>query len=243
MGIYVISTLSFSALCYCFFSVVCFIYPSDTTQVSSVHSICVLEYTNISSWDLHSGTIQRRLRSFSKSQLNFLREHSSLLWQRASSSYTNDSCHFKYMDEIRKWQFAGGRAHDWSSVDVCCCYCWVTSVLSDSVRPHRWQPTRLPRPWDSPGKNTGMGCHFLLQCMKVKSESEVTQSCLTLHDPMDYSPPGFSVLGIFQARVLEWGANCLLRLMGSNFCHWFTDLKLQICTWSHFSVLFKISKT
>ena len=71
---------------------------------------------------------------------------------------------------------------------------------------HRRQPTRLPHPWDSPGKNTGVGCHFLLQCMKVKSESEVTQSCLTLSDPMDCSPPGSSVHGIFQARVLGWGA-------------------------------------
>ena len=78
--------------------------------------------------------------------------------------------------------------------------------MSDSVRPHRQQPTRLPRPWDSPGKNTGVGCHFLVQCMKVKSEREVTQSCSTLHDPMDYSLPGSSVHGIFQARVLEWGA-------------------------------------
>ena len=76
--------------------------------------------------------------------------------------------------------------------------------MSDSVRPHRWQPTRLRRPWDSPGKNTGVGCHFLLQCMKVKSESEVAQSCPTLRDPMDCSPPGSSVHGIFQARVLEW---------------------------------------
>ena len=72
--------------------------------------------------------------------------------------------------------------------------------------PHRRQPTRLPRPWDSPGKNTGVGCHFLLQCIKVKSESEVAQSCPTLCDPMDCSPPGSSVLGIFQARVLEGGA-------------------------------------
>ena len=78
--------------------------------------------------------------------------------------------------------------------------------MSDSVRPHRRQPTRLPRPWDSPGKNTGVGCHFLLQCRKVKSESEVTQSCPTLSDPMDYSPPGSSVHGTFQARALEWGA-------------------------------------
>ena len=76
----------------------------------------------------------------------------------------------------------------------------------DKGQPHRQQPTRLPRPWDSPGKNTGVGCHFLLQCMKVKSESEVTQSCLTLSDPMDWSLPGSSVHGIFQARVLEWGA-------------------------------------
>ena len=78
--------------------------------------------------------------------------------------------------------------------------------MSNSVRPHRRQPTRLPRPWDSPGKNTGVGCHFLLQCMRVKSESEVAQSYLTLSDPMDCSLPGSSVHGIFQARVLEWGA-------------------------------------
>ena len=77
--------------------------------------------------------------------------------------------------------------------------------MSDSVRPHRRQPTRLPRPWDSPGKNTGVGCHCLLQCRKVKSESEVTESCLTLSDPMDCGPPGSSLHGIFQARVLEWG--------------------------------------
>ena len=78
--------------------------------------------------------------------------------------------------------------------------------MSDSVWPHTRQPIRLCRPWDSPGKNTGVGCHFLLQCRKVKSESEVAQSCPTLRDPMDCSPPGSSVHGIFQARVLEWGA-------------------------------------
>ena len=78
--------------------------------------------------------------------------------------------------------------------------------MSDSVRPHRRRPTRLPRPWDSPGKNTGVGCHFLLQCMKGKSESEVAQSCPTLRDPMVCSLPGSSVHGIFQARILEWGA-------------------------------------
>ena len=78
--------------------------------------------------------------------------------------------------------------------------------MSDSVRPQRPPPTRLRCPWDSPGKNTGVGCHFLLQRIKVKSESEVAQSCLTLSNPMDYSLLGSSVHGIFQARVLEWGA-------------------------------------
>ena len=73
-----------------------------------------------------------------------------------------------------------------------------------TLQPHRWQPTRLPHPCDSPGKNTGVGCHFLLQC--VKSESEAAQSCPTLSDPVDCSLPGSSVHGIFQARVLEWGA-------------------------------------
>ena len=72
--------------------------------------------------------------------------------------------------------------------------------------PHRWQPTRLLCRWDSPGNNTGVGCHFFLQCMKVKSESEVAQLCLTLSDPVDWSLPGSSIHGIFQARVLEWGA-------------------------------------
>ena len=74
------------------------------------------------------------------------------------------------------------------------------------------QPTRLPRPWDSPGKNTGVGCHFLLQCIKVKSESEVTQSCPTLSNPMDCSLPGSSVHGIFQVRVLEWVAIAIIHM-------------------------------
>ena len=92
------------------------------------------------------------------------------------------------------------------------------SVVSDSVRPHRWQPTRPHRPWDSPGKNTGVGCHFLLQCMKVKSESKVTQLCPTLSDPMDRSLPGSSIYGIFQARVLEWVA----------IAEWLSSKNLQI---------------
>ena len=65
------------------------------------------------------------------------------------------------------------------------------------IRPHRWQPTRLLHPWDPPGKNTGEGCHCLLQCMEVKSESEALQSCPTLSDSMDCSLPGSSVHGIF----------------------------------------------
>ena len=89
---------------------------------------------------------------------------------------------------------------------------WLAAAAAKSLQscptlqPHRRQPTRLCRPWDSPGNNTGVGCHFLLQCMKMKSESEVTQSCPTLSDPMDYSLPGSSVHGILQARVLEWVA-------------------------------------
>ena len=83
--------------------------------------------------------------------------------------------------------------------------------------PHRWQPTRLLRPWDSPGKNTGVGCHFLLQCMKVKSEREVAQSCPTVSDPKVCSLPGSSIHGIFQARVLEWGA---IALLFSKCCAW-----------------------
>ena len=89
-------------------------------------------------------------------------------------------------------------------------------VVSDSVRPHRRQPTRLLCLSDSPGKNTRVGCHFLLQCMKVKSQSEVAQSCPTLRDPMDYSPPGSSVHRIFQARVLEWGAIAFSNHKGRN---------------------------
>ena len=90
--------------------------------------------------------------------------------------------------------------------------------MSNSARPHRRQPTRLPRPWDSPGKNTGVGCHFLLQCMKGKRESDTT-----LSGPMDCSPPGSSVHGIFQARVLEWGASAFSKQalgLCINIYHW-----------------------
>ena len=88
--------------------------------------------------------------------------------------------------------------------------------MSDSVQPQRWQPIRLLCPWDSPGKNTGVGCHFLLQCMKVKSESEVAHSSPTLNGPMDCRLPGFSIHGVFQARVLEWVAMGIFSNQGSN---------------------------
>ena len=106
--------------------------------------------------------------------------------------------------------------------------------MSNSVRPQRPQPTRLPRPWDSPGKNTGVGCHFLLQCMKVKSESEVAQSCPTPSDPMDCSLPGSSIHGIFQARVLEWDAIAFSEMLvaspGYYLYFWATGYKLKIPT-------------
>ena len=114
-------------------------------------------------------------------------------------------------------------------IGVCCCCCQVASVVSHSVRPQRRQPTRLPRPWDSPVKNTGVGCHFLLQCMKVKSESEVAQSCLTLSDPMDCSPPGSFVHRIFQARVLEWGATAF-SVIGVSYVYFSQYLlKTHLC--------------
>ena len=101
--------------------------------------------------------------------------------------------------------------------------------MSVSVRPHRRQPTRLPRPWDSPGKSTGVGCHCLLQCMKVECESEVAQSCLTLSDPMDCSPPGSSVPGIVQARALEWGV-----IAFSDFtCTLLKVIKTIPCMYTH----------
>ena len=102
--------------------------------------------------------------------------------------------------------------------------------MFDSLRPQGRQHARLHRPWDSPGKNTGVGCHFLLQCMKVKTESEVAQSCLTLSDPMDCSPPGSSIHGIFPARVLEWGAIA------------FSDLVLSVINYS-LSSLVSISRS
>ena len=107
------------------------------------------------------------------------------------------------------------------------------------MRPQRRQPTRLPCPWDSPGKNTGVGCHFLLQYMKAKSEIEVAQSYLTLSDPMDCSPPGSSVHGIFRARVLEWVAIAFSSVVGNAvFSYWTSALKIcPIPSSSFFSFL------
>ena len=116
-----------------------------------------------------------------------------------------------------------------SQLDLCCCQ--VASVVSDSMRPQRWQPTRLPRPWDSPGKNTGVGCHFLLQCMKVKNESEFAQSCPTPSDPMDCSLPGSSTHGIFQARVLEWHA-----IAFSNLIYRLSVIPIKIPTSYHVDI-------
>ena len=116
--------------------------------------------------------------------------------------------------------------------------------MSNSVQSHRWQPTRLSCPWDSPGKNTGVSCHFLRQCMNVKSESEVAQSCLTLCHPMDCSPPGSSVHGIFQARVLEWVAiafslssyrNCERQrrdLPSSITAYFYQPVQFLCCLWA-----------
>ena len=104
--------------------------------------------------------------------------------------------------------------------------------MSNSVRPHRQQPTRLPHPWDFPGKNTGVGCHLFLQCMKVKSEREVVQSCPTLRDPMGCSPPGSSVYGIFQARVLEWGAIAFSKMLYTQSYYYyshFADKEAESC--------------
>ena len=112
--------------------------------------------------------------------------------------------------------------------------------MSDSVRPQRRQPTRQPRPWDSTGKNTGVGCHFLLQCMKVKSESEVTQSCPTLCNPMDCSLPGSSVHGIFQAKVLQWGAIASCRQTWACWLYVSGFVDLPLCFWLEcYRVLFK----
>ena len=139
------------------------------------------------------------------------------------------------MKSLSKQGRDGRLLHLIKGIYCSCCCCWVTSVVSNSMRPHRRQPTRLHRPWDSPGKITGVGCHFLLHCMKVKSESEVALSCLTLCDPMDCSLPGSSIHGIFQARVLEWVAiafseGCLQNLTNYTLLHGMNALHLRTST-------------
>ena len=123
--------------------------------------------------------------------------------------------------------------------------------MSDFVQPHRQQPTRLPHPWDSPGRNTGVGCHFLLQCMKEKSESEVAQSCLTLSDSMICSLSGSSIHGIFQARVLEWGATSFdfspLLLMQDwvtlrNSYYTLSLIAVKVLSWLSQETVFKVAK-
>ena len=103
------------------------------------------------------------------------------------------------------------RTLEWVAISFSNEWKWSRSVMSDSVRPHRWQPTRLPYPWDSPGKNTGVGCHFLLQWVKVKSLSRVRLLATPLTTAYQAPPSmgfsrGSSIHGIFQARVLEWVA-------------------------------------
>ena len=123
--------------------------------------------------------------------------------------------HVKLLRSCRPW-LPGSSLHGilrqkyWSGLPFSSPSCYSAAAAKSlrsclTVWPHRWQPTRLPRLWDPPGMNTGVGCHFLLQCRKVKIESEVAHLCLTLSDPMDCSLPGSSVRGICQARVLEWG--------------------------------------
>ena len=110
---------------------------------------------------------------------------------------------------------------------------WLSSHFNDSVRPHRRQPTRLRRPWDSPGKNTGVGCHFLLQCMKVKSEIEAAQSCLTLSDPMDCSLPGSSTVGF--PRQEYWNGLPLPSPLLRHIHIQFTRLKCPVQWFSAYS--------
>ena len=108
--------------------------------------------------------------------------------------------------------------------------------MSDSVRPHRQRPTRLPCPWDSPGKNTGVGCHFLLQCMKVKSESEVAQSCPTPSDPMFHKPTRLLHPWDFPGKSTGVGCHCLLR--STMLHHLYSPLRFlrYPCDWKLFAM-------
>ena len=128
-------------------------------------------------------------------------DHAPITWLIMHRSRTW-SCTYHLADHALNTWLIIHCSRNWSCTDH------VTGVQTCAlpIWPHGRQPTRPRSPWGSPGKNTGVGCHVLLQCMKVKCESEVAQSCPTLSDPMDCSLPGSSVHEIFQARVLEWGA-------------------------------------
>ena len=140
--------------------------------------------------------------------LNLIHRHTSesqdFLKSFLHSSYLLELCswffHCIFCNKLAVWILGWDYLQLWAAAAATSLQSCLT--LCDPI--DVWQPTRLPCPWDSPGKNTGVGCHFLLQCMKVESESEVAQSCLTLSDPMNCSLPGSSIHGIFQARVLEW---------------------------------------
>ena len=106
-------------------------------------------------------------------------------------------------------------------------HCWAYTLRKPELKE--------THPWDSPGKNTGVGCHFLLQCMKVKSEREVAQSCVTLRDPMDCSPPGSSIHGIFQARVLEWGAIAFSKYIGYMYIYTISKFSLFVQPMDNFA--------
>jgi len=141
--------------------------------------------------------------------LNFM-----FTWYFCHVTYTHEQyiIIFSCFWNLYKWNHIDCFVLLWISMSVC--FAWVYAAAAKllqscpTLRPHRRQPTRLPCPWDSPGKNTGVGCHFLLQCMKVKSESEVAQSCPTLSNSMDCSLPGSSIHAISRQEV---GCHCLLR--------------------------------
>ena len=132
------------------------------------------------------------------------------------------------------------RQEYWSGVPLpfLCMYSAAAAKSLQScptLRPHRWQPTRLPPPWDSPGKNTGVDCHFLLQCMKVKSDSEVVQSCLTLSDPMECRPTRLLHPWAFPGKNIGVGCHFLLPEE--------TKLEKDTCIPLFIATLFTIART
>ena len=134
-----------------------------------------------------------------------LHEKSSALKDNQTQNFRDSQPLVYLLEKITRKQHLEQSYGTW----CCCCCCEVASVMSDSVRPHRRQPTRLPHPWDSPGKNTGVGCHFLLQCMQVKSESEVAQSFLT-QQPHVLQPTRLLRPWDFSGKSTGVGCHCLL---------------------------------